>query len=105
MEETISIKGWKAYSDEEYFSSLSIYFMSLFVILKKVVVRLEKETFCGEGGALEQKPYLVNWAIVCLEKQKGGLGIRNLSIFNETLLGKWSWRFVSEKESQVWWGG
>ena len=39
----------------------------------------------------------MNWSIVCLEKQKRGLDIRNLSIFNKALLGKWSWRFVSEK--------
>ena len=40
-------------------------------------------------GALEQKPHLVNWSIVCLEKYKGGLVMRNLSIFNKAFLGKW----------------
>ena len=32
-----------------------------------------------------------------MEKLKGGLGIKNLSILNKALLGKWSWRFVSER--------
>lgn len=49
--------------------------------------------------ALDQKPYLVNWATMCMEKQKRGLGIRSLSVFNKTLMGKWSWRFVSKRNS------
>ena len=36
-----------------------------------------------------------------MEKQKGGLCIRNLCILNKVLLGKWSWRFVSER-NPVW---
>ena len=46
---------------------------------------------------LLHKPHLVNWAVVCLEKQNGGLGIKNLSVLNKALLGKWSWRFVCER--------
>ena len=47
---------------------------------------------------LEQKSHLVRWAIVRLDKQQGGLGIRDLIILNETLLGKWFWRFASERD-------
>ena len=37
--------------------------------------------------------------LICLlhGKTKGGLGIKNLSILNKALLGKWSWRFVRER--------
>ena len=52
VEEIVSFKRWKSYSSEEY----SIQFVELLNVS------------------------LVNWTIVCSEKQKGGLGIRNLSL-------------------------
>ena len=48
--------------------------------------------------SLENKPHLVSWHKICKPKAEGELGIWNLSILNKTLLGKWSWRFMSEGE-------
>ena len=50
------------------------------------------------GGALEKKPHLVRWSLVCLEKSNGGLGVKCPSILNKALLCKWSWRFAIERE-------
>ena len=47
---------------------------------------------------MANKPHLVNWSVVCLEKHKGGLGFKSLLIFNKALLGKCSLRFVSERD-------
>ena len=92
-------KGERQLLIKSTLSSLSIYFVSLFVTPKRVAARLEKiqRYFLWGGGDLEKKPHLVNWSIVCLEKHNGGLGFKNLSLFNKALLGKWFWRFVKER--------
>ncbi|RVW84958.1 hypothetical protein CK203_039556 [Vitis vinifera] len=66
-----------------------------------------KRQYISKGGRLTlirstmstHKPYLVRWNLVCLEKRKGGLGVRNLSLMNNALLCKWNWRFANEREA------
>ena len=41
----------------------------------------------------------VNWDIVCLDKEIGGLGVRRIREFNIHVLGKWWWRMLVKKES------
>ena len=50
-------------------------------------MRLEtmQRDFLWGRGALTHKPHLVNWFACCMEKQKGGLGLRNISILNKAL--------------------
>ena len=55
--------------------------------------------FLWGGGALVQKPHLVRWNLVCLDKRKGGLGVRNLALMNIALLSKWNWQFANEREA------
>ena len=66
--------------------------MSLFFLPKKVRLRLEKihRDFLWGGGALEQRPHFVRMNLVCQERKKGGLGVRNLALMNKALLGKWN---------------
>ena len=80
---------------------MHIYFMSLFCMPRQVRLSLEKiqRDFLWGRGALVQKPHLVRWKMVCLEKKKGGLGVRNLSLTNIALLCKWSWWYVNEREA------
>ena len=71
-------------------SSMPIYLMFLLRMPRVVSLRLEKiqRDFLWGGGALERKPHLVNWDTVCMDKRKGGLGVRRLSILNGALLCK-----------------
>ena len=74
-------------------SNMPIYLMSLLCMPKSVIKRLEKikRDFLWGGGNLERKLHLVKWKVICLSKDKGGLGIRGLLNLNRALLGKWNW--------------
>ena len=93
MESSIHFKGGggRIILSQSTLSNLPIYFMSIFQLPRVVKMRLEQiqRDFLWGGGALEQKPHLVRWLIVCVEKRKERLGVKNLGTFNRDLLGKW----------------
>ena len=82
-------------------SNMPIHCMSLFYMPRSVRLRLERiqRNFLWGGGALERKPHLVDRSIVCSDKRKGGLGVRNSALLNKALLCKWNWHFTVEREA------
>jgi hypothetical protein len=68
--------------------------LALFPLLASVASRIEKlqKDFSWGGLGKEFKYHSVNWSKVCILISEGGLGIRNLMMFNRTPLGKWLWR-------------
>ncbi|RZB64931.1 DNA ligase 4 isoform D [Glycine soja] len=84
-------------------TALPIYLLSFFRIPKKVVHKIVsiQRNFLWGGGIEANKIPWVNWDTVCLPKNKGGLGIKDLIKFNEALLGKWGWELVNN-QNQLW---
>ena len=84
-------------------SNIPIYHMSILCMPRSVRLSLKQiqRDFLWGGRALERKIHLVKWSVVCLDKSKGGLGVKCLFTLNRALLGKWGWRFMVEKEA-IW---
>jgi hypothetical protein len=77
--------------------------LSLFPIPVSVAKHIEKLqcNFLWGGLGEEFKFHLVKWEKVCTPIKEGGLGIRNLLLFNQALLGKWLWHYEIERDA--WW--
>ena len=89
-------KGGKITLIRSTLSSLPTYFLSLFP--EDIAIRIERLQRNFLWGGIDESPKfrLVKWAQVCSPLQSGGLGIRNLRVFNQALLGKWLWRYGRE---------
>jgi hypothetical protein len=53
----------------------------------KELVSIQRRFLWG-GGIDSKKVYWVSWDHICQHKEKGGLGIKNLELFNSSLLCK-----------------
>ncbi|KAL4609930.1 hypothetical protein ACB092_08G016100 [Castanea dentata] len=96
-------KGGRLTSLKSTLSSLPTYYLSLFTIPKAMATKLERiqRNFLW-GSSIEYFKYpLVAWEKVCLSRELGGMGIRNLASFNQALLGKWLLRF-SHETTHLW---
>jgi len=81
-------------------SSLPVYFLSFFKAPAGIISSIEsifKSFFLG-GSEDSRKIAWIKWDSVCIPKEDGGLGVRRLAEFNLSLLGKWCWRMLVDKE-------
>ena len=71
-------------------NSILIYFISFFRIPKVVHKLVTLQSMLLWGGDMDShKIAWVSWYTTSLSKEKGGLGIKDLTTFYQALLGKW----------------
>lgn len=82
-------------------SNLPIYYMSLYPIPQGVIDKMVsiQRRFLWSSFKDKRGSALVQWGVVQLPKDKGGLNISNLLYRNLGLLLKWVWRFFREPNS------
>lgn len=84
-------------------TSIPIYFFSFFRVPKNVMDKLVsiQRKFLWGGAHEHNKIAWVKWDTVCLPKENGGLGIKDINAFNLALLGKWKWNLL-QHQGELW---
>ena len=74
--------------------------MSFFRIPSAVIKRLTaiQRRFLWGGNSEGKKIAWISWQQVCAPKEKGGLGIKDIKVFNRALLIKWKWLLFQQPD-------
>uniref|UniRef100_A0A803LRS4 Reverse transcriptase n=1 Tax=Chenopodium quinoa TaxID=63459 RepID=A0A803LRS4_CHEQI len=81
--------------------AIPTYMMSIFKIPDGLIDEIHSllaKFWWGSNGA-ERKMHWHKWDDLCLPKSKGGMGFRDLRVFNHALLAKQGWRLINDDKS------
>lgn len=80
-------------------TQLSLYHMSMWLINKTFVEKLDKHRrrFFWQGANKKRRYHLVHWSRICRSKDKGGMGIKDLRKQNISLMLKWWWKLYTQQ--------
>lgn len=82
-------------------NNLHIHYFSFFKAPKIVIKENNKFHRAFLWGVKEggRRINCLSWNKVCRDKKEGGLGVKQCEISSLTLMSKWIWRIVNDKES------
>ena len=81
--------------------AIPLYYMSIFCIPKIVARKITamQARFLWGGSVHNRKIHRLAWDTVAKEKERGGLGVGNISAKNKALLFKWIWKLGSNDKA------
>lgn len=80
-------------------SAIPTYCMSLFRLPYWVIKEINRirRDFLWSGPDIDHpRRRLASWKLLCQPKEYGGCSILDLCTFNQMLLGKWWWKFMTD---------
>ncbi|XP_062102963.1 uncharacterized protein LOC133813953 [Humulus lupulus] len=81
--------------------SIHVYWSQIVLLPKFVLKRVIAicRAFLWKGDYSSHAPGYVSWAKVCLPKNEGGLGFRQIQLWNIAAIGKYIWVVASKKDN------
>ena len=110
----LKVDAWKKYLSKagklimikSILQAIPLHLMSCIKLPQGVCLNLEKairKFFWGVGGRRgcqrDKKIHWVGWDILCQRKVEGGLGLRRIGLFNQSLLAKQGWNLFINPNS------
>nr|GEU39736.1 hypothetical protein [Tanacetum cinerariifolium] len=82
-------------------SSMHVFWASVLIIPKGIIYDIHQliRRFLWCNGELKRGKAKIAWDDICLPKSEGGLGLRNLKVFNFALMTTHIWNIISSKGS------
>nr|GEY07298.1 hypothetical protein [Tanacetum cinerariifolium] len=95
---SLSVKDYGCLLDKIK-KSIHVYWASVFLLLTTIIKEINKllKWFLWNQCDTEKGKAKVTWKVICRPKDQGGLGLKNLQIWNHALLAKHVWNIAIKK--------